>query len=119
MLHIPFEPFSWSLFGPGGEAEKPEPNQRRSAPPAAEFDRPAKPMVGLGMLLKEKWLPKHSNVSSETFTISDVFAGIERKEKVWSVSALAPGFGAAESGKVCIDDIIIRIDGAYITGESA
>lgn len=113
MLHIPFEPFSWSLFGPGGEAEKLEPNQHRPAPPGP----PAKPMVGMGMLLKEKWLPKHNNVSSVTFTVSDIFAGIERKEKVWSVADLAPGFGAAESGKVFIDDIIIRIDGEYITGK--
>lgn len=76
-------------------------------------------MVGLGMLLKESWVPKHSNMSNTTLSISDVFASIEHKEKVWSVQALAPGFGAAESGKVLVDDIVIRIDGEYITGEAS
>lgn len=97
-------------FGEGGKGEEIEPEIRKAMP------APDVQMVGLGMLLKEKWVVKHTNLSNKTLSISDVFAGIERKEKVWSVHALAPGFGAADSGKVHAEDIVIRIDGEYITG---
>jgi hypothetical protein len=74
---------------------------------------PQPELVGLGMLLEEAWVSKQTG----DLTLSDVFVSLgDQREKVWRIKAMAPGFGADSSGLVQVGDIVIRVDGQYLSG---
>ena len=76
---------------------------------------PNGPTVGVGMLLEETWVARKTDTSAIGIGLMFHSLGAEW-EKVWRVKALAPGYGAEVCRAVRIGDVVLRINGTYITG---
>ena len=70
-------------------------------------------MTGLGLLLEKKYVERKSSIDPVSVLM---FSLGDQREMLWQIKSMLPGYGAALSRQLRIDDIVTRVDGQEING---